>query len=120
MWIVETLVDRIPLGTVSIYNIDLRSSKAEWGRLYLVGDVRGKGYGKEISSLIYDYCFNHLNLNKLSCEVFANNTNVVELHKKAGNKVEGILRQHIYRFGKYHDIVRMSMLREDWNAISSD
>ena len=114
MWIVETIDEKKLLGTVSIYNIDMRSRKAEWGRLYLVGDVRSKGYGKEVSQLIYDYCFNHLNLNKLSCEVFADNVSVVEMHKKVGNKVEGTLRQHVYRFGKYQDIVRLSILKEEW------
>jgi len=106
--------DHNPIGTVGIYHIDWRSRKAEWGRLFLVGDIRGKGYGSELEKLVYDYVFNHLNLNKLYCEVFTDNEKVVNMHLKFGNIIEGTFKQHVYRFGEYKDVVRMCILRDTY------
>ena len=113
-WMICANEDKAPLGTVSIYDIDLRNRKAEWGRFYLVGDVRGKGYGRDVENLIHEYVFNHLNLNKLYCEVFADNAIVVNLHKKFGYKQDGLLRQHVFRHGEYNDVVALSLLKEEW------
>lgn len=44
---------------------------------------------------MYDYVFNTLKLNKLCCEVFEFNRKVIEIHKKFGTEIEGILKQHI-------------------------
>lgn len=104
------------IGTVSIYHIDWRSRKAEWGRL-LIGDPdwRSGGIGSEIEAMILEYCFDHLNLNKLYCEVLAENKNVISLHKKFGFKEDGILREHAYKKGYYHDVITMSMLKTEYS-----
>lgn len=114
VWIVQEVESIKSIGTVGVYNIDYRSRNCEWGRLFLVGDFRGKGYGKEIEKMVYRYVFEHLNMNKLMCEVYSDNVNVVEMHKKFGSKIEGILKQHIYRDGNYKDVTIMSILREDY------
>jgi len=105
------------IGMVSVYHIDWRSRKAEWGRLILEKEVRGKGYSKQIEATIYNYVFEYLNLNKLLCEVFYFNNNVIKAHEKMGSKIEGVLRQHIYRHGTYQDVVVMSILKEDYLAL---
>ncbi|WP_081581595.1 UDP-4-amino-4,6-dideoxy-N-acetyl-beta-L-altrosamine N-acetyltransferase [Pararhodospirillum photometricum] len=103
------------IGTVSIYHIDRRSRKAEWGRL-IIGDpsARSGGKGAEIEALVLQYSFEHLNLNKLYCEVLLQNEKVVSLHKKFGFHHEGVLRQHAFKAGKYEDVVMLSMLAEEY------
>jgi diamine N-acetyltransferase len=105
------------IGTVSIYHIDRRSRKAEWGRL-LIGntDWRSGGIGSEIEALVLEYCFEHLNLHKLYCEVVSENESVVALHKKFGFSVDGILRQHAFKNGQYIDVVSLSMLESEYFA----
>lgn len=119
IFIIDEIASGNTIGMVSIYHIDWRNRKAEWGRLMLVGDIRGKGYGKEIEIMIYTYVFEHLNLNKLCCEVYAFNDKVVSTHEKMGSKIEGILRKHIFRHGEYQDIVVMGILREDYLALKA-
>lgn len=104
------------IGTVSIYHIDWRSRKAEWGRL-LIGnpDWRSGGIGGEIEAMILEYCFEHLNLHKLYCEVLAENKSVISLHKKFGFKEDGILREHAYKKGQYFDVITMSMLKAEYS-----
>ena len=115
IFIIDEISTSETIGMVSVYHIDYRSKKAEWGRLLLVEKARGKGYGKEIEKTIYSYVFNYLNLNKLFCEIYSFNTPVINLHEKMGCKVDGILRQHIYRHGKYQDVTTMSILKEEYD-----
>lgn len=79
------------IGTVGFTHIDLRNRKAEWGR-FLIGEEKflKKGYGPEVEFLILEYAFEHLNLNRLYCEVLATNPTVISLHKKFGFKEEEV------------------------------
>lgn len=114
-FIVARVSDNSPIGTVSIYHIDRRNRKAEWGRL-IIGDpeMRSGGFGAEIETLVLQYCFEHLNLHKLYCEVLLENTNVVSLHKRFGFVEDGILREHAFKGGKYVDVVALSMLETEY------
>lgn len=107
--------DGTGIGTVSIYHIDRRSRKAEWGRL-IIGDpeIRGGGIGSEIEVLVLQYAFEHLNLHKLYCEVLVENASVVSLHKKFGFKEEGIFREHVFKGGQYMDVAMLSMMESDY------
>ncbi|CAE6887998.1 Spermidine N(1)-acetyltransferase [Paraburkholderia domus] len=105
----------VAVGTVSIYHIDRRNRKAEWGRL-IIGDpaARSGGIGAEIEALILQYAFEHLNLHKLYCEVLVENEKVVSLHKKFGFREEGILRDHAFKAGKYADAIILAMLDSEY------
>ena len=97
---------------ISIIDIDYRNHKCELGRV-LIGDkkFRGQGIGSEMVNLLIDYAFNHLNMRKVYCEVFADNTNALHLYKKSGFLVEGTLKSHIYKNGQYKDIVIFAKIR---------
>lgn len=107
------------IGTVSIYHIDSRNRKAEWGRL-LIGDPKyiGKGIGTEVEFLVIQYAFDHLNLNRLYCEVLCSNANVIRQHEKFGFKVEGTIRSQVFKNGVYEDAVLMSLLSDEYVSIN--
>lgn len=103
------------IGTVSIVHIDYRNRKAEWGRLIIGAEEhKSAGYGREVEMLILQYCFEHLNLNKLYCEVLSTNMKVVNMHKKFGFKEEGVLKRHIFKYGKYIDVICMAMFSDEY------
>lgn len=121
LWIVETIEDSEPIGTVGLVHIDWRNRKAEWGRLLIYPEkYRHGGCGSEIESLILRYVFDHMNLNRLYCEVFADNEKVVTLHKRFGFKEEGRFRQHIFKNGQYRDVVYLALLREEYLSESQE
>ena len=107
------------IGTISIYHIDGRNRKAEWGR-FLIGDPRYIGMGAEVEYLILQYAFEHLNLNRLYCEVLCSNPAVIRQHEKFGFKVEGTLRNQVFKRGRYEDAVMMSLLADEYHAVSDD
>ena len=113
-FIIETIKGE-SIGTVGLTKIDWRNRKCELAR-FLIGEKehQGKGYGKEVEALILKYVFDHLNMHKLCCEVFATNQKVISLYESFGFKVEGTLRKHIFKDGDYQDIVIMGMLKEEY------
>lgn len=114
IFIIDEKSTKNTIGMVSIYHIDWRNRKAEWGRIFLEENFRGKGYGKEIDLTMQRYAFETLNLNKLYREAFSFNELAIGLYEKMGSKIEGILREHIFRHGKYQDVIIMSILAEEY------
>ena len=54
---------------------------------------RGQGYGKEALRLALDFCWNHLNLNRVQLVVFKHNARAIEAYKAAGFRREGCLKK---------------------------
>jgi RimJ/RimL family protein N-acetyltransferase len=63
--------------------------------------------------------FEDLNLNRIYLQVFAENLRGIKAYLAAGFVKEGILRQAMYKNGKYNDIVLMSVLHIDWKGFDS-
>ena len=59
------------------------------------------------------YAFDDLDLNKVYLQVFTTNEKGLKLWTKVGFKVEGVLRQHYFVNGAFHDMYSMSMLRAE-------
>jgi RimJ/RimL family protein N-acetyltransferase len=106
------------IGTASIYQIDRRNRRAEWGRI-VIGDEnkRGQGIGKEILGLLIEYAFDHLNMHKLYCEVAAQNVSAIEVYKKLGFQQDGLLRDHVFKGGVYIDVLVMSLLEDTYRTM---
>jgi len=57
-----------------------------------------------------------LNLNRVALRVYEDNERGIRAYEKVGFKREGILRQDIYREGRYWNTFLMAILREEWMA----
>ena len=96
--------------------IDWRNRHCEFGRFFLcAGETRGKGYGKEALELILGFGFNHLNMAKIYCTTYLDNHRALSLYESVGFKRDGVLRQHIFRQGKYADLALLSILSDEWS-----
>lgn len=117
-WIIN--FENTDIGLISIDNIDYINKNASWA--YYIADTsfRGRGLARKLEYNIYNYAFEELNLNKLWCEVLSFNEIVVKIHEKYGSKIEGILREHIFKNNEFHDVVRMSILKKEWDAMKQN
>jgi RimJ/RimL family protein N-acetyltransferase len=61
------------------------------------------------------HCFETLNLHRVWLHVFEYNPRGQKAYLKVGFQREGVLRQSIFREGRYWDTIVMAILREDWN-----
>ena len=114
-WVIE--FQNYKIGVVNLYNIDRHNKRCFWAYYIADNSYRGKGIGRNLECNIYDYVFYILKFNKLCCEVLEENDKVVKIHQKFGSKIEGVFRHHIFKNNKFQNIVRMAILREEWDSI---
>lgn len=72
------------IGNIKIDPIDVLKKNGEYG--IMMGDKSewGKGYAKEASCLVINYCFNKINLSAITLGVVKANLNAVNLYYKIG------------------------------------
>lgn len=119
-WLVETVVNPEPIGTVGLVNIDWRNRRAELGRVLIAsGKFRHGGYGQEACELALGYAYGHLNLHRVYLDVFADNTPAVKFYRRLRFSEEGRLRQHVFAKGQYRDVLVFSLLASEFRALPS-
>ena len=97
------------IGNIKIDPINDRHLFAEYG--ILMGDKSewGKGYAKEATQAIINYCFEELKLRKICLGVVEDNTSAVELYKKLNFLIEGRYIKHGFYQGKWCNVIRMAL-----------
>ncbi|HET9159675.1 MAG TPA: UDP-4-amino-4,6-dideoxy-N-acetyl-beta-L-altrosamine N-acetyltransferase [Caulobacteraceae bacterium] len=117
-WIIE--LNGSPVGLVNLYDIDERNGRAAWAYYLANPAVRGQGVGAQIEFAMLDHVFIARGLNKLWCEVLAENEAVWKLHLSFGFKEEARLRAHVTKGGLARDVVGLGLLAEDWKRVRPD
>lgn len=108
------------IGTTGLYRIHCIMRTAEF-RIFL-GDKAfwNRGIGTECTELMLVYGFDKLNLNRIYLGVNADNIGAVRAYEKAGFVHEGVHREEQYRNFRYYDVVRMSVLRKEYERMRDD
>jgi len=103
------------IGNIKIDPVNFRHGFGEYG--ILMGEPRhwGKGFAKEASLRIIDYCFNVQNLRKITLGVVAKNEAAVCLYKSLKFQIEGVCKKHGLYEGEYLDILRMALFNPKLN-----
>jgi len=117
--VVFAIIDKkndVHIGNAGLYAVNWVARCAEYRIVIGEKKYQNKGYGTEATKLVVRYAFDKLNLNKVFLGVNADNKAAVKAYKKAGFVQEGVLRQEIYRNGKYYDAICMSILRKEFYA----
>lgn len=105
------------IGTVGLHGIDAINRNADIS--VIIGDKSywGKGVAKEAVGLLIRHAFEMLNLHKLTAGFISGNTASEKLFKFFGFKKEALLSEQVYLDGKYHDIVRMGLLKKEYEIL---
>jgi UDP-4-amino-4,6-dideoxy-N-acetyl-beta-L-altrosamine N-acetyltransferase len=111
-WII--VADGSDIGLANLYDIQAAHRRCSWAFYLGAPEIRGKGIGSFVEYAVLSTVFDRLDLNKLCCEVLAENEPVWQMHQKYGFTIEGRYRQHISKGGVCHDVVALAMLAEDW------
>lgn len=113
-WVVES--DGQPVGLANLYTLDPKNRRASWAYYLGEPDARGKGVGAMVEYAVIEAAFDAHGLNKLWCEVLADNRGVLRLHESFGFQREAVFRQHLMKDGDWTDVVGLGLLRADWDA----
>ncbi|MEG2287915.1 MAG: GNAT family protein [Ruthenibacterium sp.] len=98
------------VGSVYLRDIDPVSHKAEYGIFIGEKDACGRGIGTRATKLTLRYAFEVLKLHKVFLHVFAENGSAIRSYEKAGFVQEGCFKDDVYRNGRYHDLLYMSVI----------
>jgi len=113
--IIDAKTDKL-IGNCSLDSIDNIMRTATLGIFIGEEEYRSKGYGTEAMRLLIEFGFNYLNLNNIMLMVYAFNQRAINSYKKVGFKEMGRRRQARFINGKYHDIIYMDLLAEEFEG----
>jgi [ribosomal protein S5]-alanine N-acetyltransferase len=133
-WVLEKLLDNkaeiylaiclaendAMIGYVSLSDIDYQNGRAEWSGI-VIGEeqYRGHGYATQAIYLLLEYAFDELGLHRISGSWLAENTVSMFVGRMMGFRQEGVLRDYVFKLGKRHDMVIMSMLKPEFEQLRS-
>jgi UDP-4-amino-4,6-dideoxy-N-acetyl-beta-L-altrosamine N-acetyltransferase len=114
-WIIED--DGAPVGLANIVGIDRVRQHCDWAYYLGEASVRGRGVGAAVEFIVIDHVFAALHLHKLWCEVLLENETVWRLHESFGFVREALFRDHVFKAGRFQDVVGLGLLADDWARV---
>ena len=109
----------LPIGNTSFISIMEIDRCAEIGIMIGEKYYWNKGYGTEAMQTMLRHGFETLNLHRIWLQVYVTNPRGIRAYEKAGFRHEGVFREGHYQGGRYLDVKLMSILRQEWDQISS-
>lgn len=92
--------------------------RAELG--YWIGTPHwGKGYATEAGAAVLEFAFDMLHLRRVYASHFATNESSGRVLAKIGMKPEGRLREHIEKWGEFHDSMLWGITESDYLELVS-
>lgn len=104
----------IHIGNTGLHNVEPVDLNAEFGIVIGEKAYWNKGYGRKAARLLLQHGFGDLNLHRIYLYVFENNLRGMKAYEAAGFMKEGVMRDAVYKNGKYLDVVIMSILHSEW------
>lgn len=107
------IVEGKEVGMVSLLGIDHRNMKVEIG-VYVILEEQKKGYAKKAVSMVVNFAFKELNMNKIYAIVQSKNDVSKGLFTSVGFKFESIDVSSKYSNGEFIDECKYVIFREDF------
>ncbi|MDQ1098405.1 MULTISPECIES: GNAT family N-acetyltransferase [Chryseobacterium] len=98
------------IGAIGLH--DEGSDKAELG-YWMAKAFWNKGYITEAAKAVVKFGFDELGFNKIYATHFLHNPSSGKVMQKIGMELEAVLKQHLKKDGKYHDIPMYSIFKNE-------
>ncbi|KAF1824738.1 acyl-CoA N-acyltransferase [Dissoconium aciculare CBS 342.82] len=82
-------------------------------------DYQGQGYGSEALRWVLDWAFRRANMHRVAIAAFSWNEGASRLYQKLGFTIEGRKREMFWHDGAYRDLIEMSILKHEWDALNA-
>lgn len=100
------------IGVLSLNDIRPAHRRCSWA--FYIGEPNRRIIGGMVAPYVYRYVFEVMNFKKIIGEVMEGNDNVRNMHVLQGCREVGVYRDHIYKYGRYHDVYLYEMTDLDW------
>jgi len=98
-------------------SIDYSNKNAEF-YIMVNPKLQGKGIGKEVSLWTINYGFSKFDLHKVYLSTNEENIKAYKIYESLGFKIEGILRDHKFKDGKFTNRRLYGLLRSEWQKLN--
>jgi RimJ/RimL family protein N-acetyltransferase len=109
-----TLDDGSLVGAIYLLNIDWQNRNADLGMWIGEPSARGRGVGTAALRAMLQHAFGDLNLERVQLGVLSDNGPAIALYQKCGFVKEGLFRRAVFKEGRWCDLTRMAILREEF------
>ncbi len=107
-------LDNVLLGSMGLV-INQEHNRAELG--YWIGKPYwSQGYATEAGAAVIRYGFEVVSLNRIHATYVTRNPASGRVMQKIGMRYEGLLRQHVQKWGVYEDLVIFAILKSDYES----
>lgn len=103
------------IGSIGFNKFDWKCRKTEIG-YWLAKDFSGKGVITKACKVLINYAFDELQMNRIEIRCATENVRSRAIPERLGFKLEGILRQALWRHTRLYDDAIYGLLKEDWNS----
>ncbi len=101
------------VGVISFVKFNWKSRRAEIG-YWIDKNYEGKGIVTESCETLVNYAFEELNMNRIEIQCATENTRSRQIPERLNFKLDGVLRQFLWRHTRFFDMAVYSMLMEEW------
>lgn len=101
------------LGTISLRRV-VRDRRAELG-YWLASEAWHHGYATEAARATVTFGFRELQLARIHANVLAGNRGSARVLEKLGMVCEGVMREHVRKDRRQHDLVCYGLLPGEWD-----
>ena len=109
--------DGVHIGHCGLHGGSAENRRAELGIMIGEKEYWGRGFGADTMITLLRFAFEQMNLHKVTLGVFEFNERGLAMYTKLGFVEEGRFRDDLFQDGRYWDLVRMSILRREYEAI---
>ncbi|MGE0601966.1 MAG: GNAT family N-acetyltransferase [Dehalococcoidia bacterium] len=110
-FMVETLAESKPIGWLGLHEAAPENRCASLGIAIGDHEFLDGGYGTDTMRTACRYGFDMMNLNRIELTVYDWNVRAMRVYEKVGFRREGVLRDGIFKAGRWNDLVFMGLLR---------
>jgi RimJ/RimL family protein N-acetyltransferase len=104
-----------PIGLCQVRCMEGGFATAEWGAV-LGASYWGTGIFREAATLVIDFAFDTLGVHRLEARASMENGRGLRALERLGAVQEGVLRQALWRDGRYQDQTLFAILDADWRT----
>ena len=115
-FIIETTdrEENTAIGMIYICDFDWKNRSVSTGIKLSSNAPRKCGYATDAVMALFKYAFEELQMHRVNLKILEDNAASVALYEKCGAKREGILRDSVFKGGKYHAQFVYGVLYSDY------
>jgi len=101
------------VGIISFVKLNWNNRRTEIG-YWIDKNYEGKGIITEACEILINYAFEELDMNRVEIRCATENTRSRAIPERLNFKLDGVLRQFLWRHTRFFDMAIYSMLAEEW------